>query len=301
VLLDWRPSMRLAAAILGIPVVALVNAHVTRQYRGPLAAPEQHPITRRVGRRLADRLMPIVSPFFYRQWARPYQQYARAHGHRGWSDLRDYLTGDSTLYPDLPSLAPTRPGKGIHIGPLVQYPLPTEPLPPLRDPVLYLTLGSLSTGPKTTAALIAAVVGWPGSVIATHAGWTRDWPAEWVTAEYVDPFMIMQQGHRAAWMFHSGNGSSYQLLQLWAMNHTQCAGAIALPFHVEQEWNAHKLADLGVVTMIGSLHNLGNAVRDALMALPDHRLPPPPAQLTQELALYADAPQRAAEEVRRWL
>src|SRR5437016_6097580 len=28
VLLDWRPSMRLAAAIKGVPVVAIVNAHV---------------------------------------------------------------------------------------------------------------------------------------------------------------------------------------------------------------------------------------------------------------------------------
>jgi hypothetical protein len=78
VLLDWRPSMRLAAALLNIPVVAVVNAHVTRHYRGPLAAPEQHPITRH-----ADRLMPLLAPLFHRRWAQPYRQYARTHGQPG--------------------------------------------------------------------------------------------------------------------------------------------------------------------------------------------------------------------------
>lgn len=61
ILLDWRPSMRVAAAICGVPVVAIVNAQVTRHYSGPLAAPERHPITRVVGQRLADRLMPLLS------------------------------------------------------------------------------------------------------------------------------------------------------------------------------------------------------------------------------------------------
>jgi hypothetical protein len=138
--------MRLAAVLMNIPVVAIVNAHVTRHYRGPLAAPEQHPITRRLGRRVADRLMPLLAPIFHRCWAWLYQEYARTHGNRGWSDLRNYLVSDSTLFPDLPSLAPARLDSGISIGwPAGAVPLPLEPLPPLRDPVLYLSLGSLST------------------------------------------------------------------------------------------------------------------------------------------------------------
>ena len=238
VLLDWRPSMRLAAALCGIPVVAITNAHVTRTYSGPLAAPERHPLTRLLGRSIADRLMPLLSPLFYRRWARPYQAYARQHGHAGWPDLRGYLVGDITLYPDLPMLAPTHPGSGCSIGPLAHYPLPFDPLPPLRPPVLYVTLGSVPATEFTTA-LIRTIDGWQGSVVATRGGRGGNWPALWISADYVDPAQISAQAGWVAWLFHAGNGSSYQLLRLWGADPARCAGAVALPFHVEQQWNAH--------------------------------------------------------------
>jgi UDP:flavonoid glycosyltransferase YjiC (YdhE family) len=105
ILLDWRPSMRLAAAIAGIPVVALVNAHMTPHTLDRRSAPAAHPLVRRFGQRVGDWLMPLLEPLFHRQWARPYQRIARSYGQPGWRDFREYLLGDCTLYPDLPLIA----------------------------------------------------------------------------------------------------------------------------------------------------------------------------------------------------
>lgn len=303
VLLDWRPSMRTAAAICGVPVAAIVNAQVTRHYAGRLAAPARHPITRIVGQRLADRLMPLLAPVFFRRWARPYQQVARAHGCAGWPDLRDYLTGDITLYPDLPSLAPTRNG-GTYIGPLIQYPLPATPLPPLRDPVLYVTIGSLPGDSRTTSALAAAIAGWPGSVVATRGGRDTAWPESWISVEYTDPLALTQAGDRVAWVYHGGNGSSYQLLTAWADDPARCAGAVALPFHVEQDWNATRLARLGVVRAIHSFHYLDrdrDQVRRSIAALQDTALLPMSPALAHEIAASTHAARRAAQELAPWM
>ena len=65
--------MRLAAALQGIPVVAIANVQVTKRYSGPQAAPARHPLTQLLGQRGADRLMPRVAPVFVRQWAAPYR------------------------------------------------------------------------------------------------------------------------------------------------------------------------------------------------------------------------------------
>jgi UDP:flavonoid glycosyltransferase YjiC (YdhE family) len=298
--------MRLAAALQGIPVVAIVNAHVTRNFTAPLAAPQRHPLTGLFGQRIADRLMPLLAPLFFRHWARPYLTYARAHGHPGWPDLRDYLVGDcdglryGTLYPDLPSQAPSVPESGQYIGPLTHYPLPFEKLPPLQSPVLYITLGSVPAA-EFVAALGAAVGDWPGSVVATRAGRGGSWPADWISVDYADPVLISAQVERVAWLFHAGNGSSYQLLKLWATDHTRCAGAVALPFHVEQQWNAKRLAALGLVRAIGSLHHLNATLAQALACLRAATLAPAPPALVEELTTYANAPQRAAQEVCRWL
>lgn len=213
------------------------------------------------------------------------------------------MTGDITLYPDLPSLAPTRNG-GTYIGPLIQYPLPASPLPPLQDPVLYVTIGSLPADPRTTAALDTAVDGWPGSVVATRGGRDTTWPDSWISVEYTDPLALAQAGYRVAWIYHGGNGSSYQILNAWVADHTRVAGAVALPFHVEQHWNATRLAAFGAVRAIHSLHRLvrdAGDVRRAIASLRATSLPPPPPTLVRELETYADSAQRAAREVSPWL
>lgn len=300
VLLDWRPTMRLAALLARVPVAALVNAHVTRHYVGQLAAPEEHLLTRVVGQGIADRLMPSLSPLFYRQWARPYQAIAQAHGIVASDDLRDYLSGDLTLFPELPTLAPVQPGSGVHIGPLIDYPLPTTPLPPLRDPVLYVSLGSTKAA-QYGPALAVALRDWPGSVLATRAERDADWPRHWISVDYADPLAIAAQGHRIAWVYHGGNGSSYQLLKLWTTYPQQCAGAIVLTEHVEHQWNAATLAKLGVMRAVGSLHHISTDLADTLRLMRATTAPLPPPALTQELADYADAPQRGARAIHSWI
>lgn len=122
--------------------------------------------------------------------------------------------------------------------------------------------------------------------------------------EYTDPLALTQAGYRVAWIYHGGNGSSYQILNAWVADHTRVAGAIALPFHVEQHWNATRLAALGAVCSIHSFHRLAGDVGDARQAIATLRataLPPPPPPLVHEIAAYADSAQRAARELGPWL
>nr|MBA3470369.1 hypothetical protein [Herpetosiphonaceae bacterium] len=292
VLLDWRHSMRLAAALEHIPVVAFANAQVTKVYAGPLVAPLKHPLTRLAGRRLANRLMPLFAPWFFRAWARPYQAYARAHGHAGWRDLRDYIAGDTTLLADLPSLAPikTADDSYTYIGPLAQYPFPSEPLPPLADPVLYITFGS-ETAAKYRDAVVQATQGWPGSVVVTTGGDTLEWPGEWIARPYIKPLELSKQ-HQLTWLFHGGNGTSYQMLQAWQADQVRCGGAVILPFHVDHQWNAARLARLGAVRAIVPIDTLHDpaqqaVVAQALSASAQQALPAMPPELRVEIERYS--------------
>lgn len=306
VVIDWRPSMRLAASILGIPVIAIANVHVTRAYRGWRAAPALHPIVCRVGQHVGDLLMPLLEPIFQRAWARPYQQIARAHGVKGWADLRDYIVGDVTLYPDLPSLMPARSGSGTFIGPLISPPA-ADGLPALRGPVLCISMGS-EDAQRFAPQIVAAVGDWPGDVVVTLGSRTAQgvWPERWIERNYINPAALWAQGHPVVWLYHGGNGSSYQLLQRWVAAPHTTHGAVILPFHVEHQWNAKMMQRLGAAS-VGALaqrlddpaqqQQVGHALR-TLAAAP---LPPPPRRLVQDVQTYQDAVGRAVREIERWL
>jgi UDP:flavonoid glycosyltransferase YjiC (YdhE family) len=302
VLLDWRPSMRLAAAIHGIPVVAIANAHVTACYAGRLAAPERHPITRILGPGLSNQLMPMLMSFFFRQWARPYQQVAQEYRHNGWGDLREYVAGDTTLFPDLPLIAPTKPGHGEYIGPLIAADLPFESLPPLRDPVLYITLGSIQHLTVAREIVVKTVGFWPGSVVLSGGGSPDAWPASYHCVQYADPGALTRLGHRVVWLYHGGNGSSYQLLNMWVDYPDQFLGAVVLPMHVEQQWNAIALQRIKAVQAIGSLQRYQPAAAHMLQQLaPQVSHPAPPSRLVAEIQIYRNSAERGATHVQQQL
>lgn len=303
--LDWRPPMRLAAAICGVPTVAVTNAYFSPAYRGPRAAPTEHPFVQLVGQRVGDMLMPVLEPLYQRTWSRPYRQLARRYGERGWMDLREYVNGDVTLFADLPSLNPVPPQAGVFIGPLTGAPVRCE-LPELRGPVLYITVGSEDVR-RFMPGLARAAAGWPGDVVVTCGGFERagGWPESWVVRPYVDPAAIYAQGKPVAWIYHGGNGSTYQLLEQWVMSE-QTLGAVVLPFHVEQQWNADKLRRLGAAPLVTSIHRVHRpetqrAVAAALRRLLETPVGRPSDALAEEVRSYQNAPERAAAEIRKWL
>jgi len=306
VVIDWRPSMRLAAAILGIPVVAIANVHVTRAYRGWRAAPALHPLVRRVGQRVGDMLMPLLEPVFQRAWARPYQRIAQAQGIRGWPDLRDYIAGDVTLYPDLPSLAPARAGSGTFIGPLISSPVAGE-VPALRGPILYITAGS-DDMQRFAPQIVAAARDWPGDVVVTRGGYADQgvWPTHWIAQNYVELGALYAQGLPVVWLYHGGNGSSYQLLQRWVAAPRATHGAVILPFHVEHQWNSKMMQRLGAASVSVLAQRLDDPahqqrVSEALRVLAAAPQPPPPLRLVREVQTYQDAVGRAAREIEQCL
>lgn len=303
--LDWRPPMRLAAAICGIPTVAVTNAYFSPAYQGPRAAPTEHPFVQLVGQRVSDILMPVLEPIYQRTWARPYRQLAQRYGERGWVDLREYVHGDVTLFADLPSLNPIPPEAGVFIGPLTSPPVPCD-LPELRGPVLYITVGSEDVR-RFLPGLVRAAEGWPGDVVVTHGTFEvgPGWPERWVLRPFVDPAAIYAQGCPVAWIYHGGNGSTYQLLQHWTISE-QTLGAVVLPFHVEQQWNGHKLRDLGLARLVTSIHRMHQpeplrAIRAALAHMREQPVGRPPAALAHEIRSYQNAPERAIAEIRKWL
>ncbi len=305
VVTDWRPTMRLAAKIVGIPCIAVVNPHITRSYRGRRAAPAEHPIVKWFGQQFGDMLMPILEPIFQRIWAKPYRQLAQIYGLKGWHDLRDYVIGDATLYPDLPSLNPVRSNKGIFVGPITLSPAITE-LPQLHSPVLYITAGSEKLH-QFADNIVQIVNPWPGSVVVTLGGYParEAWPDHWVVRDYVDLKSIYAQNVDIVWLYHGGNGSSYQLIKHWVES-TQTRGASILTFHVEHQWNRAKIQQLGLSRYSTSIHKIYQnhhriKLRKALFYSLENHLDRPPANIVDEIEKYSNSAQIAAREIQKWL
>ncbi|HEU4326975.1 MAG TPA: hypothetical protein VFS21_27795 [Roseiflexaceae bacterium] len=305
IVMDWRPTMRLAAAIVGIPCIAIVNPHVTRAYRGRRSAPSEHPIVKRFGQQFGDMLMPILEPIFQRVWAKPYRQLAQMYGVKGWNDLRDYAIGDTTLYPDLPSLNPVRPNSGVFVGPITLSPAITQ-LPPLRSPVLYITAGSEKL--HRFAENIAQIVDpWPGSVVVTLGGHParEAWPAHWIVRDYVDLKAIYTQDVDVVWLYHGGNGSSYQLIKQWVESNQTRRSSI-LTFHVEHQWNKAKIQQLGLSGYSTSIHKISQIqnqirLREELFKSLENHLDRPPVNIVHEIKTYSNSAQLAAREIQKWL
>jgi UDP:flavonoid glycosyltransferase YjiC (YdhE family) len=146
---DLRLSLPISAPLEHVPHAALINAywspHAERR-RFPLP---DHPIVRLLGVARAERSFERALPFVFRHFARPINALRRANGLAEIGPLPEVLThGDHTLFPDVPSLVPTRglPPRQRYLG-YVPW-APAGPLPAwwcrldAARPTVYVTLGS---------------------------------------------------------------------------------------------------------------------------------------------------------------
>lgn len=152
--------------------------------------------------------------------------------------------------------------------------------------------------------LVDVIGPWPGSVVITRGGYAVEWPQAWISVEYAHPAAIAAHTRCMIWLYHGGNGTSYQLLRQWAACDGVTAGAVALPINVEHQWNAAKLGRLGVVQTTYPIAAIPSPIvtahiRRTLTDLSDRPVPPS-ADVIHAVQRYADAPERAAQEVLLW-
>ncbi|MES1165533.1 MAG: nucleotide disphospho-sugar-binding domain-containing protein [Verrucomicrobiota bacterium] len=161
---DLRLSLAISAPLEKVPQVALINAYWSpHAVRDGFPLPD-HPIVRILGERIAARYFPVALPKVFAHFARPVNALRRQHGLPAIGSLPEVmLHGDATIFPDVPSLVPTRGGPAHHhyLGPVLWA--PRVPLPPWWPalepdrPTVYVTMGSSGRADRLPLVLRAIV------------------------------------------------------------------------------------------------------------------------------------------------
>jgi UDP:flavonoid glycosyltransferase YjiC (YdhE family) len=146
---DFRLSLCVSAPLLGVRHAAMINAYFS-PYRAREGFPlPEHPIVKMLGVEMAGKYFHQALPWVFDHFAAPVNALRKQYGLSKVGSLLEVLSaGDFTLYPDVPTLAPTRdlPQHHSYLGPVVwspQVPWSAEhaALGKAR-PFIYVTLGS---------------------------------------------------------------------------------------------------------------------------------------------------------------
>lgn len=221
---DFRLSMSISAALLGVPLVTLSNA-----YWSPAAAsrfpPPRAGWFRLLPRPVRKLAFACVRPLAFRCFGRPLNQLRCRLGLPEMRDFRHhYAAGDWCAYLDLPGWVPLPelPPGHFFLGPLVWQPrgLLSLPLGKLgqRRPLVYVSMGSSGAGgvlPNVLRSLLelncdVALSGVseqpalaPGRALPNTAGRLR-------AAPLFDPTEGLRRA--ALTVCHGGSGTIYQSL-----------------------------------------------------------------------------------------
>jgi UDP:flavonoid glycosyltransferase YjiC (YdhE family) len=126
-----------------------MNAFWSRRAERERFPMPDHPITRLIGEKIAERILPFAMPMIFRYMVAPTNELRKKYGLPELGDLFDVLHwGDRVLFPDDPLLTPLthRASYETFLGPVLWS--PQIPLPDYWDelgrdrPMIYATLGS---------------------------------------------------------------------------------------------------------------------------------------------------------------
>jgi UDP:flavonoid glycosyltransferase YjiC (YdhE family) len=263
---DLRLSLPVSAAVEGVPHACLINAywssHVVRE-GFPLP---DHPIVRWLGVELAARYFPKALPWVFNHFARPVNVLRRRHGLSPLGSLPDILThGDHTLFPDVPSLVPTRalPPHQKYLGPVLWS--PAVPLPawwgdldPAR-PTIYVTLGSSGHVSRLPLVIeVAAELGYQVLVATAGRAKLGALPAHVYAADYLPGELAARRS--LAVVSNGGSTTGYQAL-------AEGRPVLGIAFNLDQYLAMTAIADAGAGVLLRA-GNLDRAqLRDALTRL----------------------------------
>ncbi len=263
---DFRVSLSISCRVLGVPYVALANAHWSPWSRQRFPLPELS-LLRVLGSGWLPRaIVGLASPLVFRHQAAPFNRVRRRWGLPPVASIREvYTDGDWTLYADLPSVAPTKalPANHHYLGPVLWE--PCVPLPEWFDelpgdrPVVYVTMGS-SGRVAALEAVLGALGKMPVAVVLATAGRTStdDLPANVYSARYLPALRVLSRADLAT--TNGGCASGYQAL-------SRGVPLLSLPSNADQYYTAGGVAASGAGLTVRSGRASERAVRLAVERL----------------------------------
>lgn len=266
VLGDFRSSLAVSAPVSKTPYASLINAYWSPYaVRSAFPIPE-HPIVRLLGvERIAPRYR-FALPLVFQHYARPINRMRRRYGLPPFGSLLQALTsGDYTLYPDVPELAPTRnlPSNHRYLGTLSWSP-PTA-LPRFwhrmdhARPLVYVTLGS-SGELRAFDAVLQAARRLPITMLVATAGrFVRSNLPDnvWVT-DFVPGDIVSK--HAALVISNGGSTTGYQALE-------QGTPVLGLPSNFDQYLAAETIVRAGAGLYVRSGEATSGSVSRAVEKL----------------------------------
>jgi UDP:flavonoid glycosyltransferase YjiC (YdhE family) len=268
---DFRPTLRISTAALGVPYVSVTNASYVEYYSERRRAPRTHPLVRMIPGRAIYLLEPIV-PLLNRLYARPYNAVLARYKLPPIRRVERIFAGDLTLLADVPEFAPSAglPPGYHYVGPLLWEPECQLPAwIEQRDraqPLVYGTVGGTG-GLRLAQAALQAFENAPYQVVMTaggRAGEVTGAPGKVRLERFLPGRKVLALSQ--AMVCHGGIGSIYQGLE---------AGVpiVGVPFNLEQEWNVDRLVDLGLGLKLEAGRQTAERLRqavDTLLSTPDY-------------------------------
>lgn len=244
VLTDFRLPLSTSCEIAGIPLAVTLNAAWTNYYTVRVNPPEHLAITRILGKRVTNLVIPWIKDFIITFDARPFNKFRRQHGLSPHKNIWDVWRGDLNLMVDIPEYGPTKnlPANFHYIGPIVWEPETAVPpwlnqLDPNR-PTLYFSMGS--TGYARFFDQAIEIFGnTKYQCLMTTAGLVKltNVPDNFYVTDYAPGSRLMKQSDLV--VCHGGNGTIYQ-----AMQHG--VPIIGIPTMHDQAFNLDRVEDLGI-------------------------------------------------------
>jgi len=170
---DFRLSLSISTALLGIPFINLINAYWSPYAIRSVFPMPDHPIVKLLGEKVASAFFPLVKPWYFKHFASPVNTLRKKYGLKEIGDLLDVLTyGDYVIYPDIPEIVSLAhlPTNHFFIGHVGWSPQGLEEKETQGDkPYIYVTLGS-SGNIDNTDILIHTLSKLPYRVYLSTAG-----------------------------------------------------------------------------------------------------------------------------------
>jgi UDP:flavonoid glycosyltransferase YjiC (YdhE family) len=215
---DFRHTLATSTRLLNIPLIVIADAFWSPFSTQDFPLPENI-ITRIFGEKLVKSLFKPLLSLSLSLHLKPYQLLRKKYRLAPYPALRDiYTEGSQILYPDIPSLAPTRnlPPHHKYIGPLFWQPK-ISASSPLNDlpqdlPLLYISMGS-SGNAHVLHEILEACAKLPVTAVLSTAGrkFNLSVPKNVKVFDFVPALDIIQRSSLV--ICHGGGSVGYQALK----------------------------------------------------------------------------------------
>ena len=263
---DLRWSLAVSAPLSEVPHAALINAYFSPfSTRDSLPMPD-HPIVSLLGVSMAERYFPRAAPHVFEHFARPVNRLRRRFGLSAIGSLLEVLTaGDHVLYPDSPSIAPTRnlPSNHHYLGPVFWEPAVSLPAGfaelGVERALVYVTLGS-SGNPRALPAVLQGLSALPVDVVLATLGQSPAFqlPCNVHAVDYVPGAAVARRA--AVVVCNGGSSTGYQAL-------AEGTPVLGIAHNLDQYLCMTAIARAGAGVLARSGELTAASVRDAVTRL----------------------------------